>query len=168
MKSIRSNRPLFYGQQSGLASTLFKHGPEFIRFVFVGAVNSLITYVMYVALVFVVPYPVAYSISYVAGILISYYLNCRFVFKEKLRLSKALQFPLVYFFQYLLGIGLLFVLVSVAKIDKLLAPIGVVVITVPITYLLSRYVIKEKPAPAGGERHLNRSALRVIITKPSD
>jgi putative flippase GtrA len=168
MKSIRSNRALFYGQQSSLAPALLKHGPEFIRFLVVGTANSLITYVLYVALVFVVPYPVAYSISYVAGILISYYLNCRFVFKEKLRLSKALQFPLVYLFQYLLGIGLLFVLVSVARVDKLIAPIAVVVITVPVTYLLSRYVIKEKPVSIGHEGHLKGPTPSHIATKPSD
>jgi len=81
-------------------------------------------------------------LSYVAGVFISYYLNARFVFREKRRLSKALQFPIVYLAQYLIGLGLLYLLVEVAHVSKFFAPIMIVVITVPCTYFLSRYVIK--------------------------
>ena len=93
-------------------------------------------------LLWVVTYPMAYTISYAAGILLSYYLNARFVFKEKLRLLKALQYPVVYLVQYLLGIVLLYLLVEAAHLSRALAPLVVVAFTVPITYLLSRLIIK--------------------------
>ncbi len=115
---------------------------EFIRFIFFGGVNSLLTYAIYAFFLFFVAYAVAYTLSYVLGIFISYFLNARFVFNEKARLTKALQFPLVYLVQYLLGVALLYILVEIFSFSKLLAPILIVVFTVPITYLLSRFIIK--------------------------
>ena len=115
---------------------------EFALFVFFGAVNTGLSYGIYLLLVLFVAYPTAYTLSYPLGILISYYLNARFVFREKLRLSKALQYPVVYLVQYLLGLGLLYLLVEVAHLSKFIAPILIVLITVPFTYVLSRYVIK--------------------------
>lgn len=111
-------------------------------FVFLGAVNTVLSYGIYLLLVLVVAYPAAYTLSYPPGILISYYLNARFVFREKLRLAKALQYPVVYLVQYLLGLGLLYLLVEVVHLSKFIAPILIVLITVPCTYVLSRYVIK--------------------------
>ncbi len=115
---------------------------EFVVFVFFGTVNTLLTYGIYLVLVLFIAYPVAYSVSYVSGVFISYYLNARFVFKEKLRLSKAMQYPIVYLAQYLIGLGALYLLIELAHVSKFFAAIVIVVITVPCTYLLSRYVIK--------------------------
>jgi putative flippase GtrA len=115
---------------------------ELAAFVFFGAVRTVLGYGIYLLLVLFLAYPTAFTVSYVAGIFISYYLNARFVFREKVRLSKALQFPIVYLAQYLIGLGSLYLLIEVAHLSKFFAPIVVVVITVPYTYLLSRYVIK--------------------------
>ena len=115
---------------------------ELAAFVFFGAVRTVLGYGMYLFLVLFFTYGTAYTLSYVAGVFISYYLNARFVFQEKLRLSRALQFPIVYLAQYLIGLGSLYLLIEVAHVSKFFAPIMVVVITVPCTYLLSRYVIK--------------------------
>jgi putative flippase GtrA len=126
---------------------------EFTRFIVVGGVNTLLTYFVYAGLLFFWEYPTAYTVSYISGILISYYLNARFVFREKLRLTKALQYPLVYLVQYLLGLGLLYLFVEIARLSKFVAPILIVLLTVPCTYILSRYVIK------GGTRTNNATAL---------
>jgi putative flippase GtrA len=115
---------------------------EFILFVLVGALNSAITYGLYLLLLFLVRYPVAYTCSYLAGIFISYYLNARFVFRERLRLSSALRYPVVYVVQYLIGLTLLYLLVEVFRLNKQIAPLAVIVFSVPITFVLSRYVIR--------------------------
>jgi putative flippase GtrA len=118
------------------------HATEFARFIFFGAVNTAITFAIYVCLLWLVTYSVAYTISYVAGIFMSYWLNAMFVFRERLSIGRALQYPLVYLVQYLLGLGLLFLLVEVANISKVVAPLLIVVLTLPITFLLSRYLIR--------------------------
>ena len=116
--------------------------PEFVTFVFFGAVRTVVGYGIFLLLVLFLPYPIAYTICYTVGVFISYYLNARFVFREKRRLSKALQFPVVYLVQYLIGLGLLYLLIEVAHLSKFFAPIVIVSVTVPCTYALSRYVIK--------------------------
>ena len=117
---------------------------EFILFVLIGGINTGLTYGLYLLLLLIMRYPFAYSGSYVAGIFLSYYLNARFVFRERLRLSKALKYPSVYLVQYLIGLGLLYVLIETLHLDKRVAPLAVVVITVPATFVLSRYIIRGK------------------------
>ena len=118
------------------------HISEFVRFIFFGAINTGITFVMYVFLLRFLSYEIAYTISYAAGILISYWLNAKFVFQEPLRIGRALQYPLVYLVQYLLGLVLLFLLVEVAHVSKIVAPLLIAVLTLPVTFLLSRYMIR--------------------------
>jgi putative flippase GtrA len=123
----------------GRGSWLRSH--EFVRFLFVGFANTAITYVIYVVLALVVPYAVAYTITTALGIFISYILNARFVFRRKLSLVAALQYPIVYLTQYVLGLLLLYLLVEKADMSKFLAPIVIVAATVPVTFVLSRFVI---------------------------
>jgi putative flippase GtrA len=115
---------------------------EFIRFVFVGAFNSFLTYVFYVLLLLFLPYMISYTVSYLMGIFLSYYLNSTFVFKKPIQLKKALEFPLVYLAQYLLGALLLFFLVDILAVNRLIAPILIIILTLPVTFLLSRFIVK--------------------------
>lgn len=72
-----------------------------------------------------------------------YYLNARFVFYEKPRIKKAIQYPVVYLVQYLVSLWLLYVLVEIFGTNKLVTPALVIVLTLPATYLMSRLIIKE-------------------------
>jgi len=117
---------------------------EFIRFIFWGGINTLSGYLIYAFLLHFFAYMICYSISYCLSIFISYFLNSRFVFKERLRLRKALKYPLVYINQYLLGAVSLYLLVQFLKIDKLVAPLFVVLLTIPVTFFLSRRIVRGK------------------------
>ena len=119
---------------------------EFARFVFFGALRTLVAYAIYLVLLWFLSYALAYTISYAAGIFISYWINARFVFGEQLRLSRALQYPLVYLFQYLLGLALLYLLVEIANLPESVSPLLIIVVTVPATFLLSRFLLK-RPFP---------------------
>jgi putative flippase GtrA len=118
---------------------------EFYRFVFWGGINTLAGYLIYALLLQFVPYLVAYSIAFIISIVVSYFLNSKWVFKQELKLSKALKYPLVYLTQYLLGAISLYLLVRVLRVDKLLAPALVVVLTIPATFFLSRRILRGKP-----------------------
>ena len=122
---------------------------QFVRFVLYAGVNTLLTYALYALLTFVMPYSIAYTISYLSGIGISYVLYSRYVFRAALRLGKFIQYPIVYVVQYLLNITLLSVLVSAFHIDRLIAPWFVILLSMPVTFLLSRVIITRKAA--GGE-----------------
>lgn len=123
---------------------------QFSRFLIVGAVNTIVTYLIYVTLVLFCAYPVAYTVTWALGIFISYFLNARLVFRIKLRLVSALQYPVVYLAQYVIGLVLLYLLVERAHFSKFVAPILVVFVSAPITYVLSRYVIGRGLTPSPG------------------
>jgi len=120
---------------------------EFLRFIFWGALNSLTGYLIYVLLLQFLPYLVSYSIAYVCGVFLSYFLNSKFVFKQELKLSKAVKYPLVYLTQYLVGLALLYTLVQFLRVNRVWAPLLVVLMTIPITFLMSRRIVTGKSSP---------------------
>jgi putative flippase GtrA len=117
---------------------------EFYRFIFWGGINTLSGYLIYAFLLLFLPYLVSYTIAFIISIFISYFLNSKFVFKQELKLSKAIKYPLVCLIQYLIGTISLYLLVQVLMVNKLLAPLIVVLLTIPVTYFLSRRILKEK------------------------
>ncbi|MCP3982079.1 MAG: GtrA family protein [bacterium] len=124
---------------------------EIVRFVIVGGVNTGLTQLLYMGLLFVMSYTASYTVSYVAGIFLSYWLNSRYVFRQPLQWSKALQFPLVYLAQYVLGVALLYVMIEWLGVHEMIAPLPVVALIVPVTFLMSRYIIKRPgKTPVGG------------------
>jgi putative flippase GtrA len=117
---------------------------EFYRFIFWGGVNTLAGYLIYASLLLFLPYLISYSIAFLVSVFISYFLNSKFVFSSELKLSKAIQFPLVYVVQYLLGTICLYLLVQILRVNQLLAPAVIVVLTLPLTFALSRRVVRGK------------------------
>lgn len=115
---------------------------EFVRFLLVGATNTLFSYLLYLLLLVFMSYLPAYSIAYCAGIVLSYYLNVRFVFKKQVCLASFLRFPVVYVVQYALGAATLWLLVGKAGISPELAMVVVIVVTIPVTFLASRFILK--------------------------
>ena len=114
----------------------------FLRFLAVGGFNTLCSYIIYLLVLQAFHYQVAYSLAYCCGIVIAYSLNSRFVFDVPWSWSGLLRFPLVYVFQYAVGAICLWMIVEVMGFDKVLAPIVVVALTVPLTYLLAGRILR--------------------------
>jgi len=117
---------------------------EFSRFLIAGAVNTVASYAVYLLLLAILPYLVAYTIAYVVGIAISYLLLTRFVFRTQHRLATAVRFPLVYVAQYLMGSAVLTLLVETLTVRASIAAIVAIVASIPVTFLLSRFVLRTK------------------------
>ncbi|MDQ3523958.1 MAG: GtrA family protein [Chloroflexota bacterium] len=117
---------------------------EALRFLLVGAFNTAATYLLYLAALQVMPYRLAYTGAYAAGIVLSYALNTWFVFRAPWSWKRLMAYPLVYLLQYGLGLLFLSLLVERGWVSQELAPLAVVVITLPLTFLATRYLIKGK------------------------
>ena len=115
---------------------------EYSSFLLCGAANTVLTYALYAMFLLLMSYKLSYSLAYICGIVVSYYLNSEFVFKEPVSLLKFLKYPAVYIVQYLLGIIILYICVDVFGISKWLAPVVVIVISLPVTFGLSKLIIK--------------------------
>jgi len=114
---------------------------EFTRFLLVGATNTVFSYLLYLLLLKFLPYIAAYTLSYCAGIVLSYFLNVLFVFKKNVSIASFLKFPVVYAIQYSLGALVLWLLVSLG-INPTWAMIGVLIVTIPVTFVASRFILK--------------------------
>lgn len=110
------------------------------RFLVAGTVNTGVTYALYLVLLAFADYRIAFTVSFVAGILLSYALNARFVFRRPAQWSTFLRFPLLYAGQYLAGMLLLAVVVEWLGVPAWLGPLVVLAVMVPATYLLTRMI----------------------------
>ena len=114
---------------------------QFARFVAAGAINTAASYAIYFLLLQFLPYLAAYTIAYVAGIVISYALLTRFVFHAPRRLSTALRFPLVYVAQYIVGSTVVVFLVEALNVRASIAALVAIVASIPVSFLLSRTIL---------------------------
>ncbi len=111
---------------------------EAVRFLIVGGLNTALTYALYLALLPLLDYMVAYTATYVIGIGLAYLLNTRFVFRVRPSMRTALAFPLVYLAQYVVGVIVLNAAIGLFDMPKPYAMLAVIAVTVPLTFLLSR------------------------------
>lgn len=117
---------------------------QFIKFVGIGGINTIATYLLYLLLLFVSTYQVSYTIAYLSGIFLSYWLNLKFVFQERGSTKKMLLYPFVYLGQYIVGMFILYVTVDYFNIPQEIGPIIVVLITLPMTFFLSKTILTNK------------------------
>ena len=117
---------------------------EALRFLLAGALNTGVTYLIYLLALQVLPYRAAYTLAYALGIVLGYALTTWFVFRAPWSWKRMLAYPMVYLLQYGLGVLFLTVLVERQWVGKELAPLIVVVVTLPVTFIASRLLIKGK------------------------
>lgn len=115
---------------------------EFVRFLLVGATNTLFSYLLFLSLLTFMSYLPAYSIAYCAGIVCSYLLNIQFVFKNRVSLVSFLKYPAVYVIQYALGAIMFLLLVDKADFSPAIVMLVIIFVSIPITFFVSRFVLK--------------------------
>ncbi len=117
------------------------------RFVVAGAVNTGLTYALYLLLLQALPYAISYTIAFLLGIGLSYAINRQFVFRVNGSVGTMFAFPLVYVVQYAVSIVVVAAWVE-ALGDKVFAPLAGVAAALPVTYLLSRRIFLGRSAGA--------------------
>ena len=113
-----------------------------VKFVIGGGINTAVTYGLYLGLQFFLPYQVAYAVVFACGIVFSYWFNAKVVFKTAANWKGLFAFPLVYLVQYLLSAVLLSVFVERLGIPQSVAPLTVIVLTIPVTFMLTRWFLR--------------------------
>lgn len=116
----------------------------FQRFLLVGFSNTLFAYLVFVLFIQLLNYNIAYTISFAMTIILSYFLNSLYVFKEKLSVRKFFQFPLVYLIQYLFGVVLLNILNVYFHTSNYINMLIVTILSIPLTFFFSKRIIYTK------------------------
>jgi len=120
---------------------------SFLRFLISGGVNTAATYAVYLVLLQFIEYKVAYTIAYVFGIVLAFVINRLFVFRTHRGWRSMVLFPFVYLAQYLVSLGVVWVWVERLHLWKEAAPLVAIVITIPMTFVLSRFVFGRDVSP---------------------
>ncbi|MBU9673178.1 GtrA family protein [Planococcus sp. CP5-4] len=117
---------------------------EFTRFVFVGVVNTLSYYSIYLFLHNVLDW--AYMLSHIIGFLISlnisFFLNTYVTYRVKPTLKKYLYFPLTQVVNMSVSTFLIFIFVEFLHINSNIAPFAAVIFTIPATFVVSGKILK--------------------------
>jgi putative flippase GtrA len=114
---------------------------HFARFLVGGAVNTIATHGLFMVLSWSMSPSVAYSIAYLSGIVLAYVINTAFVFRTRASIGSAARFPGAYLVPYFVGLSLLMLLTR-AGLDSRLAMLAVIAVNVPLTFVMTRYVLK--------------------------
>lgn len=114
---------------------------QFLKFCVVGLSNTVISLaVYYIILYFGAHYVIASILSFIISVLNAYYWNYKYVFNTKSDILKSLiKTYTSYGFSCVLSTTLLIILVEYYNISELLAPILVLVITVPLNFILNKF-----------------------------
>lgn len=103
-----------------------------------GVLSTLIMFLLYVGLHQLINYQYAYLISYSTSVIALYFMNSM-VFKQSVSVHTWLRFSLIYLMQYLIGAAVLALLVYFG-FSVTYAPLAVVLLLLPITFVLNRIV----------------------------
>lgn len=118
---------------------------EILKFIIIGGINTLNYYVVYLLLLKLlhIEYMISHITGFIVAFVISYYLNCYFVYKVKPTWRKFISFPITQIVNVSLQTVLLYVFVSWLNLPAEIAPFAGLIITIPITFILSKWILKD-------------------------
>ena len=118
---------------------------EILKFIIVGGINTLNYYVVYLLLLKLlhIEYMISHITGFIVAFVISFYLNCYFVYRVKPTWRKFISFPITQIVNVSLQTVLLYVFVSWLNLPAEIAPFAGLIITIPITFILSKWILKD-------------------------
>jgi putative flippase GtrA len=122
---------------------------QFARFLLVGGANTAASYAVYLLLLLVVDYRIAYTVAFVAGLIGGYLMHARFVFDAAPGMRSVAAYLATYAVMYLVSLLVLYLAVTRMGIPKPLGMLASLAVTVPMSFLLLRRGFR--PAGSGEE-----------------
>lgn len=115
---------------------------RWIRFLFVGGINTIIGYGSYALLIFLkTNYLLATTLSTIIGVINSYVWNRKFTFKSNKSIKKEIpKFASVYLISYCAGMIIIYTLVSKLNMNQYLAGLLNLVSTTLISWFGHKYI----------------------------
>lgn len=122
---------------------MYQLGNQFIRFGLVGLSNTGISLGVYYVFILIDKdlYLIGNTIGFFVSVLNAYYWSNKFVFQksEKGHLKPLVKTYLSYGITFLLSTVLLFIMVQYLQVRETIAPLLVLVVTIPLNFLLNKY-----------------------------
>ena len=118
---------------------------EFLKYAIVGCINTADYYLSYLIFmdIFKFSYKISFAMGYVVSIVGSYFLNTYFTYKQKPSVKKFLIFPLTYVPNFIIQYVGMILLVDRINMSRKVAPVITALVATPITFFVTKYVIKK-------------------------
>ena len=114
---------------------------EIFRFGIVGVLAVAIHYAIYWLLQYVIDVNIAFTVGYIISFFANYYLSAHFTFREDTNKKNGAGFAGAHIFNYFLQLGLFNAFLWLG-VHRILAPFCVFCISVPVNFLVVRFVFK--------------------------
>jgi putative flippase GtrA len=121
----------------------------FARFVVVNVLNTLLYYLLYLLFLLVVPYVAANVLALGIAIVLAYLMNARYAFRVRMTGRSLVSFLVTNLSTMGLRTAVVWLLVEFSVTGERLAPLVAVAVTLPIAFLLTKFVMTQ---PTGTER----------------
>lgn len=117
---------------------------EFITFAIVGVINTATYYSFYLVglKALGLAYMIAHFSAVILSMVISFFLNSYITYKVKPTWKKFLMYPITQLVNIVVTAILLYILVDGLHVNSTIAPIGALIITVPVTFVVTGKVLK--------------------------
>jgi putative flippase GtrA len=127
----------------GLAASLLggKSSRQIVLFLIVGVSNTILTYVVYLALLRVAHYAWAFTGAFIVGLIFTGLLNFRVTFAHHPTIAACVVFTLYYCLYWVFALALLHVFVEWFGIDEHYAPILMLPVVVPINFVMTKLIV---------------------------
>ena len=113
---------------------------EGLRYLAAGGINTLLTYLLYLGLLQMLDYRLAYVLAFIAGVLLSYGLLRHLVFVRPGRRYALLRVAASHLLQLALGLAVVQLWVGWLRGPAWLAPLAAAAVSVPLIFWLQRHI----------------------------
>jgi len=127
-----------------MLNELFQKNKRFIRFSIVGIIAWLLLYAVYYLFLNLLGHTVSYSVGYIVSFIVNYLLTVKFTFEVEASSQNVIGFIFCHVINWLLQLLLLNLFIYMGMSDKI-TPIPVMVISVPVNFLMVRFVMNMFP-----------------------
>jgi len=119
---------------------------NFIKFVIIGGINTLGSTILAFLFMLFMQANIAYVLSYLLSLVLAYYLNIWFIFKQKPEWIKLIKFCLAYIPNFIINNMTFIIVYNIMGIHEYIALIISVCIGMPVTYLCVKvFAFGKKP-----------------------
>ncbi|QTD97435.1 GtrA family protein [Streptomyces cyanogenus] len=118
---------------------------QILTFAAVGVVNTATYYCLYLLFLAALPYLAAHVLAFALSMIGSFFLNARFTYRIRPTWRKFLLFPLTNLTNFLITTAGVYLIVDVLHAGSRFAPLLAAALAVPVTFLVSRWVMLPKP-----------------------
>jgi len=122
---------------------IFHLGKQFVRFGVVGLSNTAISLAIYYVFILIDKdlYLIGNVVGFFVSVLNAYYWSNKYVFQKSVKghVKPIIKTYMSYGITFLLSTGLLFTLVEYLQVPEAIAPLIILIVTIPMNFLLNKY-----------------------------